>query len=45
MKQIVSLGSDKAFGDHGVSRFIDDLCTIDDDSEFVYSYRKIDLKK
>ena len=40
IKQLISNGSTKICKDHGVSRFIDDLCAIIRDSEFLTSFKK-----
>ena len=41
IKQLISSESSKACKYHGVSRFIDDLCAINDDSEFLTLFENI----
>ena len=41
MKQLFLNRSSKACKYHGVSRFIDDLCAINDDNEFLTSFENI----
>ena len=41
----MSKGSPRAYKFHGTSRFVDDLCTINDDGEFSSSYKYICLKQ
>ena len=40
-QELISKGSPCAFTFHGTSRFIDDLCTINDDGEFSSLYKYI----
>ena len=41
VQQSISKGSQYAYKFHGTARFIDDLCTINDDCEFSSSYKYI----
>ena len=41
VQQLVSKGSKRAYKYHGTSRFIDDLCAINDGNEFSKSYKNI----
>ena len=40
MKQFISNGSSTAYEYHAVSQLIDDLCAINDDNEFLTSFKK-----
>ena len=40
-KKIIFNGSSKVYKYHGVSRFIDDLCTINDGNEFLTLFKNI----
>ena len=40
-KSLISNGSSKAHKHHGISRFIDYLCAINDDNEVLTSFRNI----
>ena len=40
-KKLVSSGSPRAYKYHGTSRFIDDLCAINDGDDFIASYKEI----
>ena len=41
MKQLISSGSPRAYKYHGTSRFIDDLCAINDGNDFIASKQDI----
>ena len=41
VKDLISLGSQKAYKFHGTGRFIDDLCAINDGNEFYKSFKNI----
>ena len=41
VKKLVSSGSPRAYKYHGTSRFIDDLCAINDGDDFMASYKEI----
>ena len=45
IKQLISNGSSKAYKDHGVSRFIDDFCAINDSNDFLKSLENVYAKK
>ena len=41
VKQLISKGSSKAYKYHSTARFIDDLCAINDDGEFLANFKNI----
>ena len=41
VQQLISKGSTRAYKFHGTSRFIDNICTINDEGEFFSSYKYI----
>ena len=44
MKKLISNGTSKACKYHWISRFIDDLCVLNDDNEFLRSFKNIHIK-
>ena len=44
IKQLISNGPSKAYKNHELSRFIDDLCAINDGNEFTTSVKNIYLR-
>ena len=45
IKQLISDGSSKAYKYHGISQCTDDLCAINNDNEFLTSFKNIYPKK
>ena len=45
MKKLISNGTSKACKYHWISRFIDDLCVLNDDNEFLTSFKNNYIKQ